>query len=156
MSVEHVTVGAEDADQRLDRWLRRRHPQLTQGRIEKMCRKGEVRVDGGRVKPATRLEPGQSVRIPPVPAAPAPEAPRPAAVSSQDAEMIRACVLWRDDHLMVLNKPPGLAVQGGSGQTRWPRRCASGRRRRRALSTGSTATPRGFCSWRARGGWRRR
>ncbi|RBI84368.1 RluA family pseudouridine synthase [Rhodosalinus halophilus] len=117
MSVEHVSVGQEDADQRLDRWLRRRHPQLTQGRIEKMCRKGELRVDGGRVKPAFRLAPGQSVRIPPLPAAPAP-APKPAAPDRKDAEMIRAAVLWRDEHILVLDKPPGLAVQGGSGQTR--------------------------------------
>lgn len=117
MSVEHVTIGAAEAEQRLDRWLKRRFPQLTQGRIEKMCRKGELRVDGGRVKPATRLAEGQSVRVPPLPAA-APPAPKPAGPSARDAEMIRAAVLWRDAHLLVLNKPPGLAVQGGSGQTR--------------------------------------
>ncbi|WP_273522626.1 RluA family pseudouridine synthase [Rhodosalinus sediminis] len=117
MSVEHVTIGRDEAEQRLDRWLKRRFPQLTQGRIEKMCRKGELRVDGGRVKPATRLAEGQSVRVPPLPAA-GPPAPKPAGPSARDAEMIRAAVLWRDDHLLVLNKPPGLAVQGGSGQTR--------------------------------------
>ena len=117
MSVEHVTIGRDEAEQRLDRWLKRRFPQLTQGRIEKMCRKGELRVDGGRVKPATRLAEGQSVRVPPLPAA-GPPAPKPAGPSARDAEMIRAAVLWRDEHLLVLNKPPGLAVQGGSGQTR--------------------------------------
>jgi 23S rRNA-/tRNA-specific pseudouridylate synthase len=52
--VTQVTVGEAEAEQRLDRWLRRLHPGVTQGRIEKMCRKGEIRVDGGRVKPATR------------------------------------------------------------------------------------------------------
>jgi 23S rRNA pseudouridine955/2504/2580 synthase len=117
VSVEHVTIGRDEAEQRLDRWLKRRFPQLTQGRIEKMCRKGELRVDGGRVKPATRLAEGQSVRVPPLPAA-GPPAPTPAGPSARDAEMIRAAVLWRDAHLLVLNKPPGLAVQGGSGQTR--------------------------------------
>ncbi|REC54950.1 RluA family pseudouridine synthase [Rhodosalinus sediminis] len=117
MSVEHVTIGRDEAEQRLDRWLKRRFPQLTQGRIEKMCRKGELRVDGGRVKPATRLAEGQSVRVPPLPAA-GPPAPKTAGPSARDAEMIRAAVLWRDEHLLVLNKPPGLAVQGGSGQTR--------------------------------------
>ena len=65
--VQIVEVAAGEGDQRLDRWLKRRFPQLTQGRIEKMCRKGECRVDGARVKPATRLEEGQSVRVPPVP-----------------------------------------------------------------------------------------
>ena len=66
--VQHITVAPGDADQRLDRWLRRRFPQVTQGRIEKMCRKGELRVDGARVKAATRLAAGQSVRVPPIPA----------------------------------------------------------------------------------------
>ena len=58
---------AGEGDQRLDRWFRRRFPHVPQGRIEKMCRKGEIRVDGGRVKPATRLDEGQEVRIPPLP-----------------------------------------------------------------------------------------
>jgi len=115
--VRQVTVGAEEADQRLDRWVRRLHPQVSQGRIERMCRKGEIRVDGGRVKPATRLESGQVVRLPPI-SDHEPSPPAPDAVSGADAAMIRGCVIWRDDDLIVLNKPPGLAVQGGSGQTR--------------------------------------
>ena len=65
--VQQITVGTEEADQRCDRWLRRQYPQVPQGRIERMCRKGEIRVDGGRVKPATRLEAGQTVRVPPIP-----------------------------------------------------------------------------------------
>ena len=115
--VRLVTVGDEDADQRLDRWLRRLHPQVQQGRIERMCRKGEIRVDGGRVTAATRLGAGQTVRLPPMPEAPAP-VPAAPAVSQADAAMIRACVIWRDDNIIALNKPPGLAVQGGSGQVR--------------------------------------
>ena len=76
--VQNVTVAAGDGDQRLDRWFRRLFPHVPQGRIEKMCRKGEIRVDGGRVKPATRLAEGQCVRIPPLPdtAPPAPLRPR--------------------------------------------------------------------------------
>jgi 23S rRNA pseudouridine955/2504/2580 synthase len=88
---------------------------VPQGRIEKMCRKGEIRVDGGRAKPATRVEEGQSIRVPPLPEAGPPPPDRPA-VSERDAEMIRAAVLYRDDHLIALNKPPGLPSQGGSGQ----------------------------------------
>ena len=61
--VQTVQVESGEGDQRLDRWLKRRFPQLGQGRIEKMCRKGELRVDGGRVKASTRLEEGQTVRI---------------------------------------------------------------------------------------------
>lgn len=116
--VSHVSVAPGEGGQRLDRWLRRRLPHLAQGRIEKMCRKGEIRVDGGRVKPATRLEEGQDVRLPPIPAPEAPPAARPAVVSAADAAMIRAAVLWQDDHMIALDKPPGLAVQGGSGTER--------------------------------------
>lgn len=120
--VRQVSITAEDADQRLDRWLRRLHPHVTQARIERMCRKGELRVDGARVKPAARLEAGQVVRIPPLPDAQAAGSrtpPKPAPkLSERDAEEIRATVIYRDDHVLALNKPPGLAVQGGSGQTR--------------------------------------
>jgi 23S rRNA pseudouridine955/2504/2580 synthase len=115
--VQQITVGPEEADQRLDRWLRRLFPQVPQGRIERLCRKGEIRVDGGRAKPATRLGAGQTVRLPPIPD----EAPPPVAeprISDADAAMIEAAVIWRDDDLIALNKPPGLAVQGGSGQSR--------------------------------------
>jgi 23S rRNA pseudouridine955/2504/2580 synthase len=116
--VRTLTVSPDDSGQRLDRWLRRQFPHVTQGRIEKMCRKGELRVDGGRVKAATRLEGGQQVRIPPLPAPDAAPAKPRETVSAQDAEMIRAAVIWRDDHIIALNKPPGLPTQGGSGQAR--------------------------------------
>jgi len=116
--VQTITVAQADADQRLDRWLRRQFPHVPQGRIEKMCRKGELRVDGGRVKANTRLEAGQSVRVPPLPQ-PGEAAPKQAsAVSPSDAKMIQSCVIYRDDHIIALNKPPGLPVQGGSKQSR--------------------------------------
>jgi 23S rRNA pseudouridine955/2504/2580 synthase len=116
--VQTLTVADGEGGQRLDRWFRRQFPHIPQGRIEKMCRKGEIRVEGGRVKPATRLEDGQSVRIPPLPDADAPEAPQKPRISDADAEMMRAAVLYRDDHIIALNKPPGLPTQGGTGQAR--------------------------------------
>ena len=116
--VQMITVEAGDGDQRLDRWLRRLFPHVSQGRIEKMCRKGELRVDGGRVKAATRLQEGQQVRIPPLPDADHKPAPQRTHVSEADARMIRDCVIYRDDDIIVLNKPSGLAVQGGSGTTK--------------------------------------
>ncbi len=121
MGVEHLTIGSDEAEQRLDRWFRKRFPHVSQGRIEKMCRKGEIRVDGGRVKAATRVAPGQTVRVPPLPAAEDPSsagAPPPAAPEpdAQQARALRDAVLFRDDQLIVLNKPPGLAVQGGTNQ----------------------------------------
>ena len=117
-----LTVGPDEGDQRLDRWLRRRFVHATQGRIERMCRKGEIRIDGGRVRPATRVMAGQAVRVPALaekersPGGDATSVGSP--ISVADVEMIRSAVLFRDDHLLVLNKPPGLPTQGGSGQAR--------------------------------------
>lgn len=116
--VQTLNVGGDEAEQRLDRWFRRHFPQVSQVQIEKMCRKGEIRVNGGRVKANSRIAPGQSVRIPPLPD---PDSYRPAQaarVSDADAKMIRNAVIYRDDHLIVLNKPPGLPSQGGSKQTK--------------------------------------
>ncbi|MGD9293428.1 MAG: RluA family pseudouridine synthase [Roseobacter sp.] len=117
-TVQTLDVAPDDANQRLDRWFRRQFPQISQGRIEKMCRKGEIRVNGGRVKASTRLEAGQQVRVPPLPDAAAPVAQPRSAVSAADAKMIRSCVIYKDDHVIALNKPAGLPTQGGSGQTR--------------------------------------
>lgn len=114
--VQLVTVGEDDGDQRLDRWFKRMFPLISQGHIEKMCRKGEIRVDGGRVKGSTRLEVGQEVRVPPLPDREAPPPPERTRVTEADAKFIRNCVIYRDDHVIALNKPPGLPVQGGSGQ----------------------------------------
>lgn len=116
--VQTIIIADDDGDQRLDRFLKRRFPQISQGMIEKMCRKGELRVNSGRVKAATRIEAGQELRIPPLPdgAAPAPEVQ--GRVSEADRKFIRACVIYKDDHVIALNKPPGLPVQGGSKQTR--------------------------------------
>jgi 23S rRNA pseudouridine955/2504/2580 synthase len=117
--VQTLKIGPDEAEQRLDRWFRKQFPHVPQGRIEKMCRKGEIRVDGGRVKSNTRVGPGQEVRIPPLPTEEDMEAQtRMPHVSKADAEMIRNCVIYKDDHIIALNKPPGLAVQGGSKTTR--------------------------------------
>ena len=117
-AVQTLAVAPDDANQRLDRWFKRQFPQISQGRIEKMCRKGEIRVNGGRVKASTRLEAGQQVRVPPLPEAGAPAAQPRSVVSAADAKMIRSCVIYKDDHVIALNKPAGLPTQGGSGQTR--------------------------------------
>ena len=115
--VQNLPVGKDEGDQRLDRWIKRRFPHLQQGRIEKMCRKGEIRVDGGRVKSSTRVEEGQMVRIPPLPDPNAVD-DRPRDISPTDVKMIQGCVIYKDDDVIVLNKPAGLPTQGGSKQTR--------------------------------------
>jgi len=111
-AVETVEVRHDDGVARIDRWLRRRYPHLTQGQVEKLLRTGQVRVDGARVKASDRVSPGQTVRIPPLPDA----APRqdPSALSPRDEAYIRSLVIHRDDDVIVLNKPHGLAVQGGA------------------------------------------
>lgn len=116
MTVATRTVSDDEADIRLDRWFRRHFPGLTQGAIQKLCRTGQVRVDGHRVEAATRLAPGQAVRVPPLPAAPVEPKP-PAPIDPAVAQTLRDAVIYRDDQLIVLNKPPGLPVQGGPGIT---------------------------------------
>jgi 23S rRNA pseudouridine955/2504/2580 synthase len=110
-------VSEDESGMRLDKWLKRRFPDLPQSHLMKIVRKGEVRVEGKRADISTRLEPGQSVRMPPLrlsaPAAPAIRRPNP-----DDAAAIQAMTLFEDKDVLVLNKPFGLAVQGGSGTKR--------------------------------------
>jgi 23S rRNA pseudouridine955/2504/2580 synthase len=113
--VQTLTISADDGEQRLDKWFKRRFPQLTQGAVEKMCRTGQVRVDGARAKASDRVIPGQTVRIPPLPDTPAPQRTE-TRISAADQKMIQNAVVWKDEHLIILNKPPGLPSQGGSGQ----------------------------------------
>ncbi len=117
--VETIEVAAEEGDLRLDRWFRRHYPALKHGRLEKLLRTGQVRVDGKRAQAGLRLAPGQWVRVPPQAAAegPAPPTKQPGA-GKADREFVRSLIIHRDDDVIVLNKPPGLAVQGGTGTTR--------------------------------------
>lgn len=110
-----LTVSVDEGESRLDRWMKRRFPQVTQGAIEKMCRKGQIRVDGGRVKANTRVTPGATIRVPPLPKEKSPPREQ-TAITDADVQMIQSAVLWQDDHIIALNKPPGLPSQGGSGQ----------------------------------------
>ncbi|MBA4789419.1 MAG: RluA family pseudouridine synthase [Rhizobiales bacterium] len=152
MAVELKTVGEDEAGMRLDRWFKAHFPDLSFGHLQKLVRTGQVRVDGGRVKTSTRLEPGQAVRVPPLgdegEAADAAEASgasggpagarkasgeagasaassakassKPGRTSEKmsDLEFLRSIILFEDKDVMVLNKPFGLAVQGGSGTYR--------------------------------------
>lgn len=120
--VEIVEVAEGDAGQRLDRWLKRRFPDVPQSHFQKWLRTGQVRVDGKRVKASLRLETGQAVRLPPVVAAPKTAEPRraPAApkVTAEEADELRARVIHRDAEVIAIDKPAGLAVQGGTGTIR--------------------------------------
>lgn len=115
--VRTLSVAEDEGDLRLDRWFRRHFPELTHGRLEKLLRTGQVRVDGRRAKAGLRLAPGQMIRVPPT-VVPDGKKPGPAPVRAEDRNALHAMVIYRDDWVLALNKPPGLAVQGGSGQTR--------------------------------------
>jgi len=120
MSLHQRVVSDDEADIRLDRWLRRHFPGLTQAAIQKFCRTGQVRVDGKRVEAATRLAPGQTLRLPPIQRTDdaKPKAPRSVPVDAAMSAELEAMVLYRDEQVIVLNKPHGLPVQGGPGITK--------------------------------------
>jgi len=114
--VANVRIAEDEADLRLDRWFRRHYPQLKHGQLARLMRTGQVRVDGRRAKPGDRVAAGQVIRVPPLPEAPPPDdsdRDRP-----PDAAWLRKRVLYRDDDVLAIDKPAGLAVQGGSGVRR--------------------------------------
>lgn len=110
--VRHLTVSEDDDGQRLDRWIKRHVPEIPYVLAQKLMRKGQMRVDGKRAKPEMRLEAGQDIRIPPVKARM--RAERSDKVSAKDAALIKDMVIYQDEHVIALNKPYGLATQGGS------------------------------------------
>ncbi len=125
MSVETLIVTADEDGMRLDRWFRHRVGELTIGHLNKIVRTGQVRVDGGRVKASTRLLQGQAVRVPPMREDISPPGTRSAEVAVRtsaageaDRRALHAMILYEDKGLIVLDKPFGLAVQGGSGTHR--------------------------------------
>jgi 23S rRNA pseudouridine955/2504/2580 synthase len=110
-------IGEDESGMRLDRWLHRRFPDVSNSHLMRIVRKGEVRVSGKRADVSTRLTTGESVRVPPLRITPQ-EGPAVKRANPGDAEAIRAMTLFEDRDVLVLNKPYGLAVQGGSGTKR--------------------------------------
>jgi 23S rRNA pseudouridine955/2504/2580 synthase len=111
-SVRYVVVGEGEDGQRIDNFLLRELKGVPRSVIYRILRRGEVRVDGGRVKPEHRLQTGERVRVPPVRVAAEGTAPAP---SKSLRELMEASVLHEDREVLVLNKPVGVAVHGGSG-----------------------------------------
>ncbi len=116
-AVETREVGPDEEGLRLDKWFKRHFPGLPRARLEKLLRSGQIRLDGKRVKAATTLAVGQRLRVPPIfeEAKPAKRAPD---ISAAERDMLEDALIFRDDWLLALNKPYGLAVQGGSRQQR--------------------------------------
>ncbi|MCC5997418.1 MAG: RluA family pseudouridine synthase [Oceanicaulis sp.] len=115
-AVQTIEVTPGEAEMRLDRWFRKHFPHIPHGRVEKFLRTGQVRVDGARAKGNQRLEAGQIVRVPPLPEPGEVKADAP--LTREDAAFARSMVIYQDADLIALNKPHGLAVQGGSKTTR--------------------------------------
>ena len=118
------TIDADDDGVRLDRWFKRHYPNVTHVLLEKLLRKGEVRLDGKRAKAADRLAAGQAMRLPPqVIHAKEKRAENPAAqpshpLATKDMGSLADRILYMDKQVIVIDKPPGLATQGGSGLTK--------------------------------------
>ena len=110
--VRTLYVDAGEDGVRLDRWFKRRWPHLNHIQIQKLARSGQIRVDGARAKPDTRLSAGSQIRVPPLPDAPKPGEREK--IDSRDAAFAKSLVLYEDEEVLVLNKPSGLAVQGGT------------------------------------------
>ena len=114
--VQKIIVAEGDEGARLDRWFKRQFPHIPHGRVEKLLRTGQLRIDGKRAKGKDRIEAGQTIRIPPLPE---PGEKKPDRVMSDaDINFMRALVIYEDNDLIALNKPAGLAVQGGTNTTR--------------------------------------
>jgi 23S rRNA pseudouridine955/2504/2580 synthase len=116
--VQTVAVTGDEAGMRVDRFLEARYPALSFSHIQRIIRKGELRVNGKRAQPKDRLQAGQAVRIPPLKL----DAPKPrnplAEADDKTRAFLASITLHEDADVLVLNKPMGLAVQGGSGTTR--------------------------------------
>ena len=120
--VRQFTVALDDDGIRLDRWFKRHLPDTSFNLVSRWARTGQLRLDGARATPGDRIAAGQTIRVPPADAAAAADRParprRPARVMSDDeAAFAQSLVIHRDDAALVLNKPPGLATQGGTGTT---------------------------------------
>ena len=116
--VAPVIVQESEGAGRLDRWFRRHYPGLSHGHLEKLLRTGQVRVDGKRARAGDPVAPGQAIRVPPLPETPAPAPSAARHTRPRDEALLRDTVLYRDDWAIVVDKPPGLAVQGGTNTER--------------------------------------
>ena len=119
--VETITVRGSEDGMRLDRWFRVHFPEVAYTYLQKLLRSGQVRVDGKRAQANDRLAAGAKLRVPKIvrqPPARKPSLSPPPGVSKGDRDAVERMILYEDDEVLVLNKPFGLAVQGGTGTRR--------------------------------------
>jgi 23S rRNA pseudouridine955/2504/2580 synthase len=151
--VRQFTVTEEDDGIRLDRWFKRNLPEANFTIVARMARTGQLRVDGKRATPGDRIAVGQIIRVPPIEQEQSSPSPRRThrPLSEDQVAYARSMVIAEDPAAIVLNKPPGLATQGGTGTTEHVDGLLSGLVAEDAAapnsSTGSTRTRRARCSW---------
>ena len=114
--VKIVKIKPEDDGIRLNRWFLREYPSLSLGRLQKLLRTKQIKVDGKRAEISTRLMVGQELRLPPLYEQKA--TPKENTLKQHDIDYIMSMVIYKDDNIIALNKPSGLAVQGGTGTNR--------------------------------------
>ncbi len=115
--VQQIEVTEADSEIRLDRWFHRHFPGLSHGRLQKLLRKGQVRVDGARAKASDRVNAGQIIRVPPIrleDEAAQPPKSQNKRLSDEDKKFIQSLVLFKNSDVIAINKPAGLSVQGGT------------------------------------------
>lgn len=117
MGVELIKVKPADDGMRLNRWFLKYYPGLSLGRFNKLLRTKQIKVDGGRAEAGLKLVAGQEIRVPPLEAESRPIEPR-TGLSAKDEAFIKSLVIYKDENIIVINKPSGLAVQGGTNTTR--------------------------------------
>ncbi len=113
-----IKVKEDDDGQRLDRWIKKYVPDMPYVLAQKLMRKGQIRADGKRVKPETRLSAGQEIKIPPFNVSDKPKQPRKIKITDEDAIFIRSMIIYEDEDVIALNKPAGIASQGGTNTKR--------------------------------------
>ena len=114
------SVSEDDDGIRLDRWFKRHQPEISFNMVSRWASTGQLRLDGKRVAPGDRIVAGQEIRIPPAeagPQRPPAASPKRSTLTSEEVELVRSLVIHEDEHALVLNKPPGLATQGGTKTT---------------------------------------
>ena len=113
--VKHIIVSDDDDDIRLDRWFKRHYPQVKHGHLEKLLRSKQIKVDNKKATSNQRVKAGQTLRVPPINVdADSSTETKPKQSSAKDREFIESMILYEDKNVCAINKPFGLAVQGGT------------------------------------------
>lgn len=116
--IRFITVKDDDDGQRLDRWIKKHVPAMPYVLAQKLMRKGAIRADGKRVKPETRIEKGQEIKIPAFSEKTVNKKPKKPKITDEDRAFMQDMVIYEDADVLALNKPAGLATQGGTGTKR--------------------------------------